>query len=118
MRYLVCASCFPSENFDMTYLKKAFKKSHNGLMIHSNDFSIKIYNCIYIWNQQELLYKMVYKLYDLVKVDRIPPPPFLMDMVLYSTGVLWGFGFSNFLLKLPGLLKKMTFKNMKNSIRE
>jgi hypothetical protein len=36
-------------------------------MIHSRDFSIKIYNGIFIWNQQELLYKMVYKLYDLVK---------------------------------------------------
>jgi hypothetical protein len=42
-------------------------------MIHSRDFSIKIYNGIYIWNQQELLYKMVYKLYDLVKVGRKPP---------------------------------------------
>ena len=42
-------------------------------MIHSRDFSIKIYNRIYIWNQQELLYKMVYKLYDLVKVGRKPP---------------------------------------------
>jgi hypothetical protein len=42
-------------------------------MIHSRDFLIKIYNAIYIWNQQELLYKMVYKLYDLVKVGRKPP---------------------------------------------
>jgi hypothetical protein len=42
-------------------------------MIHSRDFSIKIYNGIYIWNQQELLYKMVYKLYDLVKVGQKPP---------------------------------------------
>jgi hypothetical protein len=44
-------------------------------MIHSRDFFIKIYNGIYIWNQQELLYKMVYKLYDLVKVGQTPPPP-------------------------------------------
>jgi hypothetical protein len=42
-------------------------------MIHSRDFLIKIYNAIYIWNQQELLYKMVYKLYDLVKVGQKPP---------------------------------------------
>ena len=42
-------------------------------MIHSRDFFIKIYNGIYIWNQQELLYKMVYKLYDLVEVGRKPP---------------------------------------------
>ena len=42
-------------------------------MIHSRDFSIKIYNGIYIWNQQEFLYKMVYKLYDLVKEGRKPP---------------------------------------------
>ena len=77
MRYLVCASCYPSGNFDMVYLKKALKNPIGGLcfMIHSRDFSINIYNGIYIWNQQELHYKMVYKLYDLVKVGRTPPPP-------------------------------------------
>ena len=43
------------------------------LMICTHEFSIKIYNGIHIWNQQELLYKMVYKLFDLVKVGRKPP---------------------------------------------
>ena len=43
------------------------------LMICTHEFSIKIYNGIHIWNQQELLYKMVYKLYDLVEVGRKPP---------------------------------------------
>ena len=41
--------------------------------------ALTVYNSIYIWNQQELLYKMVYKLYDLVKVGRKPA---LMVMVL------------------------------------
>ena len=40
------------------------------LMIRTHKFSIKIYNEKHIWNQQELLYKMVYKLYDLIKVGR------------------------------------------------
>ena len=43
------------------------------LMICTHEFSLKIYNSIHIWNQQELLYKMVYKLYDLVEVGRKPP---------------------------------------------
>ena len=43
-------------------------------MTHTCDFLIKIDNGIYILNQQELLHKLVYKLYDLVKVGRRPPP--------------------------------------------
>ena len=31
MRYLVCASCDPSGNFDMVYLKKTLKNSKGGL---------------------------------------------------------------------------------------
>ena len=62
-------------------MQKCHKNALGGhaLMIRTHEFSIKIYNGINIWNQQELLNKMVYKLYDLVAVGRKPP---LMDMVL------------------------------------
>jgi hypothetical protein len=42
-------------------------------MTHTQDLLIKIDNGIYILNQKELLYKMVYKLSDLIKVGRRPP---------------------------------------------
>ncbi len=57
-------------------MQKCHKNALGGhvLLIRTHEFSIKIYNCIYIWYKQELLFKMVYKLYDLVEVGRIPSP--------------------------------------------
>ncbi len=68
---MVSASLDPRGNFDVVYLKKALKNPIGGICFNY-PFS-KIYNGIYIWNQQELLYKMVYKLYDLIKVGQKPP---------------------------------------------